>query len=209
MTAIEAPRLRSRAPWADVRFLLGLVLVIVSIAGVWFVVAAARQTAPVFAATRTIVPGETVSADDVQVVEIALGQVGDAYVAPGALAKDAVATRTIAEGELVPATAIGAAAEARTTSVVLRSAVDVPASVGAGTVVEVWAAPALEHGEFDVPRILVPDATVVAVTRDTSMIGGGTASLELVIPRAEVAATLAAISSGAALSVVPATGATR
>ena len=120
-----------------------------------------------------------------------------------------MATRTIAEGELVPATAIGAAAEARTTSVVLRSAVDVPASVGAGTVVEVWAAPALEHGEFDVPRILVPDATVVAVTRDTSMIGGGTASLELVIPRAEVAATLAAISSGAALSVVPATGATR
>ena len=68
MTAIEAPRLRSRAPWADVRFLLGLVLVIVSIAGVWFVVAAARQTAPVFAATRTIVPGETVSVDDVQVV---------------------------------------------------------------------------------------------------------------------------------------------
>lgn len=209
MTAIEVPRLRPRAPWTDVRFLLGLLLVVVSIAGVWFVVAAARQTVPVFAATRTIVPGEVVAADDVQVVDIALGQVGDAYVAPGALGKDAVATRTIGEGELVPVEAIGEASAARTTSVVLRSSVDVPASIGAGSVVEVWAAPALERGEFDVPRILVADATVVSVSRDTSMLGGGAASLELVIPRSEVAATLAATSSGAALSVVPATGAAR
>ena len=73
----QALRSRSRAPWTDVRFLLGLLLVVVSIAGVWFVVAAARQTAPVFAATRTIVPGEVVAADDLQVVDIALGEVGD------------------------------------------------------------------------------------------------------------------------------------
>ena len=118
-----------------------------------------------------------------------------------------VATRTITEGELVPAGAVGDAAKARTTSVVVRSAVDVPASVEAGTVVEVWSAPLLEQGEYDVPRILVADATVVSVTRDDSMIGGGSASLELVIPRADVAATLAAMAGGSALSVVPTAGA--
>ena len=41
-------------------FFLGILLVIASVAGVWFVVAASRQTAPAFAANRTIVPGEAI-----------------------------------------------------------------------------------------------------------------------------------------------------
>lgn len=208
MTA-DAARPRPRAFWGDVRFFLGIVLVIASVAGVWFVIAASRQTAPVFAAESTIVPGQTVSTADLRVVEVALGQLGDAYLQPEALTDGLIATRTIESGELVPQSAVGAAAEGRTTSVVLRSAVDVPASVQAGSVVEVWAAPPLEGGQYDVPRILVADATVVAVTRDDSMIGGGSAALELVIPRADVAAALAAMADESALSVVPAQGASR
>ena len=209
MTAIETARPRPRAFWGDARFILGILLDVASVAGVWFVVAAARQTAPAFAASRTIVPGQAISSDDVRVVEVALGQVGEAYLSPDALADGLVATRTIESGELVPRTAVGDAAGLRTTSLVLRSAVDVPASVGAGSVVEVWAAPLLERGRYDAPRILVADATVVSVTRDDSMIGGGSAALEVVIPRADVAAALAAMADESALSVIPTSGATR
>lgn len=209
MTIADAPRPRPRAFWGDIRFFLGIVLVIASVAGVWFVISAARQTAPVFAAGRTIVPGEVVSASDLRVVDVALGQVGDAYLQPDALTDGLVATRTIPSGELVPQSAVGAAAESRTTSVVLRSAVDVPASVEAGSVVEVWAAPLVEPGTYDVPRILVADATVVSVTRDDSMIGGGSAALELVIPRADVAAALEAMADQSALSVIPSDGSSR
>lgn len=209
MTALESVRARPRAFWADARFFLGIVLIIASIAGVWLVVAAARQTVPVFTASRTLVPGEVVASDDLTVVDVALGQIGDAYLVPGGLADGTVATRTIEKGELVPQSAVGDAAQARVTAVVLRSAIDVPASVTAGTTVEVWAAAALEQGRFDTPSILVPDATVVSVTRDESMIGGGSAALEVVIPRAEVAAALAALANGSALSVVPTGGAAR
>ena len=209
MTAVETTRARPRAFWGDVRFFLGILLVVASVAGVWFVVSASRQTVPVFAANRTIVPGEAIASADVRLVDVSLGQVGDAYLAPDSLAEGLVATRTIESGELVPRTAIGDAASVRTTTVVLRSAVDVPGSVEAGTVVEVWAAPQLERGRYDVPRILVADATVVSVTRDDSMIGGGSAALEIVIPRADVAATLAAMADESALSVVPASGAAR
>ena len=125
-------RPRPRAFWADVRFLLGIALVIVSIAGVWFVVAAARQTAPVFAAARTIVPGQAVDADDLRVVEVALGPLEDAYASPATLTPGAVATRTVAAGELVPRDAVGDAAQARTTTIVIRSATAVPAAVAAG-----------------------------------------------------------------------------
>lgn len=197
---VRAPR---RAFWGDARFFLGILLVVASVAGVWLVVAAARHTVPVYAAARTIVPGEVIAPDDLRVVDVALGPLADTYLAADGLGDAAVATRTIASGELVPAASVGDADSARTTSVVVRSTVDVPASVTAGTVVEVWAAPPLEQGEYDDPRILVADATVVSVTRDDSMIGGGAAALELVIPRADVAATLAAMADEAALSVVP------
>ena len=207
MTAIDGARPRSRAFWGDARFFLGILLVIASVAGVWFVVSASRQTVPAFAASRTIVPGEAISGDDVRLVDVSLGQLGEAYLASDALAEGLVATRTIESGELVPNSAVGDASAVRTTSVVLRSAVDVPASVQAGSLVEVWAAPLIERGTYDAPRILVADATVVSVTRDDSMIGGGSAALEVVIPRADVAATLAAMADESALSIVPASGA--
>ena len=175
----------------------------------WFVVSASRQTAPVFAATRTIIPGETVARDDVRLVDVALGQLEGSYLTAEALDEGLVATRTVSEGELVPASAVDAVAAAATTTVVLHSAVEVPMSVEAGSVVEVWEAPLIERGSYDIPRILVADATVVAVTRDDSMIGGGAASLEVVIPRADVAAVLAAMADESALSVVPSAGAAR
>ncbi len=207
MTVPVAPR--RRTPWGDARFLLGLLLVAVSIAGVWFVVASARDTVPVYAAERTLVPGQELTSDDVRIVDVALGQVSTAYIASDALPTGIVATRTIQAGELVPAAAVGPAAGVRTTSIVIDSSVDVPASLAPGHVVEVWESPLLEHGVYDAPRILVADATVVSVTRDESMIGGGAASLELVIARADVAATLAAVAGGSSLSVVPTAGGAR
>ena len=207
MTAIESARPRPRAFWGDARFFLGILLIAASVVGVWFVVSASRQTVPVFAATRTIVPGEAVADDDLRLVDVSLGQLEDSYLTAEALEGGLVATRTVAEGELVPQSAVGAAAAAATTTVVLHSAVEVPASVEAGSVVEVWEAPLIEHGSYDVPRILVADATVVSVTRDDSMIGGGAASLEVVIPRADVAAVLGAMADESALSVVPTAGA--
>lgn len=207
MTATDPPRPRSRRFWGDARFLLGILLIGLSVAGVWLVVTAARQTVPVYAAARTLVPGETVAAADLRVVDVALGQVGDAYLAPSTLEQGVVATRTIGEGELLPSDAVGPAAQARTTSVVIRTAADVPASLAAGARVEVWHAPPIDHEGFEEPRILVAEATVATVTRDDAMVGGGQAALELVIPRDEVAATLSAQADGSVLSVVPVAGA--
>jgi hypothetical protein len=206
MTVVESTRPRRRAPWGDARFLLGILLVVASVAGVWFVVASARQTAPVYAAAHTLTPGQRVSTSDLEVVQAALGSTSSAYLAPGAsdvLSDGAVATRTVRKGELVPRAAVGDAAASDLTTVVVRSTVDVPASLAAGSAVEVWAAPLEEKGAYGEPRILVPDATVVSVSRDDSMIGGGSASLEIVIPRSDVADVLSAMAGKAALSVVP------
>lgn len=209
MSDHTSARPRPRALWADVRFLLGIVLVVVSVVGVWLVVAAARQTVPVFAAARTLVPGDTVGSDDLRVVDVALGALEDAYATPATLQPGSVATRTIAAGELVPQDAVGAAEGLRTTRVVVHSATEIPAAVTAGSTVEIWVAPQLERGTFDAPRILVPTATVVSVTSDQSMMGSAGPAVEVVIGRSDVPDTLAAIAGGSSLSIVPTAAAGR
>lgn len=209
MTAAPSARAPSRPAWADVRLILGLALIASSIAGVWLVVSASRHTEPMFAAARTLVPGDPITAADVRAVEVGLGPVAGSYLGESDLDDGLVATRTVAEGELIARAAVGDSAAVRTTNVVVRSAVDVPASVGAGSIVEVWSAPPLEPGRYDVPRILLADATVVSVEHDDGSLGGGGAVLEIVIARSDVAAALAAVADGAALSVVPAAGLAR
>ncbi|SJN31046.1 hypothetical protein FM104_07240 [Microbacterium esteraromaticum] len=200
-------RSRARRPvFGDIRFLIGIVLVIASIAGVWFLVSTSRQTTPVLQATRTVVPGETISSADLQVVEVGLGALADSYVAPQDLEPGSVATRTLAKGELVPASAVGDASRSRTTTVVVNSTA-IPAGVGPGTVVELWHTPLLKDGRtFDKPRILVGDATVATVAEADGMLSQNRTDVELVIDRAEVADVLTAITGGSVISIIPAGG---
>lgn len=179
-------------------------MIAVSVVGVWAVVTGARQTSPVFVAQATIVAGERIAPTDVAVVEAQLGSTAERYLGAAEPLEGLVAQRTVAAGELVPTSAVGEATNM--TTVVVDSAAEVPVSVAAGTPVELWSAPATEDG-FDAPRILVPDAVVGAVTRDESVMAARGASIELVVGRADVADVLGAISSGAALSVVPSGGA--
>lgn len=194
---------RPRAFWTDARFILGIVLIAASVAGVWLVVAGSRQTAPVLVASRTIVVGDELAAADLRVVEVALTALGDTYAVPGSLEPGAVATRTIPEGELIPTSAVGGPDAVRTTTIVVSSATAVPAAVEPGSAVELWSAPQTERGVFDEPRVLVPEATVAAVREADTVMGQAAASLEIVVDRADVAAALGAIADGDALSIVP------
>lgn len=193
-----------RAFWGDVRFLVGIALVALSIAGVWLIVAAADDASPVLRAHRTITQGEVLSSDDFQAVEAGLGVLSDDYLAPEDLEPGQVAARTITEGELVPRAALTTAGRIRTTTVVIESSIGVPEDVQAGSVVEVWSAPPLDDGRaFDVPRILVADAVVRDVLQPDGVLADTGTGLEVVIDRADVAEVLAALTGGAALSVVP------
>lgn len=201
MTTHTRPR---RAFWGDARFLIGIVLVALSIAGVWLIVSSADHTTPVLQASRTIVAGEALVSGDFQVVEVNLGAVGDAYLAPQDLEPGQIAARTLAEGELVPSAAATAAESGRTTTIVVESSTGIPEDVAPGTVVELWHAPPLEDDRsFDAPRILIADAVVAAIVESEGMLAGAKAGVEVVIDRSDVADVLAAITGGSVLSLVP------
>lgn len=201
MTSHSRPR---RAFWGDVRFLIGIVLVILSVAGVWLIVASARDTTPVLQVDRTIAPGEALVSGDFRVVEVSLGTAAADYVAPHDLAGGMVASRTLNPGELLPSSAIADADSARSTTIVVESSVPIPERVDTGTVVELWQAPPLaDQDGYDVPRILVADAVVASLPQEEGVLAQRSAAIELVIDRADVADVLAAITGGSSLSVVP------
>lgn len=193
-----------RAFWGDIRFLIGIALVALSVAGVWLVVSSAGRTSPVLQANRTIVQGETLVSADFQVVEVSLGPLASDYLAPQDLEPGQIAARTLVEGELVPAAAAAEADSGRTTTLVIQSSTGIPEDVGPGTVVELWHAPPLADGRsHDAPRILVADATVASVVESDGMLEASGTGIEVVIDRSDVADVLAAVTGGSALSVVP------
>lgn len=201
MTTNARPR---RAFWGDVRFLIGIALVALSIAGVWLVVSSAGRTTPVLQANRTIVQGETLVSADFQVVEVSLGAASSDYLAPQDLEPGQIAARTLTEGELVPAAAAAEADSGRTTTIVIQSSTGIPAGVGPGTIVELWHAPLLPDGRsHDAPRILVADAAVSSVIESEGMLATEGTGVEVVIDRSDVADVLAAVTGGSALSLVP------
>lgn len=193
-----------RAVWGDVRFLIGIAVVALSMTGVWVVVSSSGATTPALQATRTIVAGEALVSGDFQVVEVGLGPLTDRYLAPHDLEPGRVAARTISEGELMSTSAAEDAAARRTTTILIESSTGIPGDVGAGSIVELWHAPPEDQeGNREAPRVLVAEAIVASVSKTDGVLGADGTTVEVVIDRAVVAEVLAAITGGSTLSVVP------
>ena len=191
----------------DPRLLIGLVLVAGSVAGVVGVVSAADETVEVLAARDALAPGDRVRSADLETKNVRLDAVAGLYLAPDDVPSTGlVVTRSVAEGELVPASAVGSVDGLRLTSVVLDVGGSLAASIGPATLVDVWAAQEGDAGEFGPPIAIVSGATVVRLVEAESIVAGDrTTAIEVLVPKSKVARVLAAVANSDALSIVPAT----
>lgn len=193
--------------YLDIRLLIGLGLVVASVAGVVGLVSAADRRTVVLAAPGHLSPGDLVHADDLVERSVALDGAEGRYLTAADIPADGIViAQHVADGELVPVSAAGRTDGIRATALVVQLATPVSAAVGPGALVDVWGAAAVGSGEFGPPVVLVAEATVVRVLADESLVAGaGTAvSVELLIPRSRIARLLAAIANGDSLAVVPA-----
>ncbi|MGV8970203.1 MAG: hypothetical protein ACOH1J_07120 [Microbacteriaceae bacterium] len=198
-----------RRLWFDSRFAVGLVLVIASTVGVVAVISATDSSIEVLAARSTLVPGAQVDSGDFVATSVRLDAASALYLAPGDIPEDGlVVTKTISRGELAPSSAVGAAAGVRQAAVVIGVSNQLAASIGPGTLVDIWAAGersgSAETGEFAGPAVIVPGAVVVRVIEgDGIMMDAAAATVEVLVPRTRIARVLEALANGDALSLVP------
>lgn len=203
---VHTPLQRRRRFWFDPRFAIGILLVIASVGGVLSIISSADASTKVYAARDAIAPGDRIEPSDLVAVSVRIEQSGQLYLAPGDVPDDGlVVVRSIGEGELVPASAVGSAAGLRLASVVVTVNGQLPASIGAGTLIDLWAASQQESSSYGPPSVIVTGATVVRQIESEGLVASGdVSSLELLVPRSKIARVLEAIANEDALSAVPA-----
>ena len=188
----------------DPRLVIGVLLVAGSIAGVVGIVAAADETVEVYAASAVLAPGDRVDAESLELRSVRLDDAIGLYLVPGDIPSDGlIVSRSVLEGELIPASAVGSSDGERLASVVLSGGA-LAASVVPGAVVDVWAAKETEAGRFGPPAVLAGQAIVVRLVESGSIVGGGeTTAVELLVPRTKIARVLESIANSDSLSIVP------
>ncbi len=211
-----ATRLR-RPGWRDPRLLVGLVLVAASVAlGAWAVGAAGR-TVPVYAAVGSLVPGDVLDADAVEVREVRLGAAGSAYLsADEPLPDGVVVQRTVGDGELVPRSALSSVDELAVRPVAVAVPGVLPEGLVAGSAVDLWfvpddagvptgpgasegAAQAPPRGPYELAAGLV----VAEVTKPEGAFAvGGTTTVHVLVPVDRLTEVLAATAAEGDVQVV-------
>lgn len=208
-TAVRQVRRLERPSWRDLRLVVGVLLVLLSVAGGIRLVSSLDDTTPVYAAARDLLPGQPVTAADLAVVQVRLGGAQDRYVDGTAeIAPGTHLLRQVRAGELVPGTALGTARQA------LDKTVSVPVDAGAsqtlvsGAIVDVWVSPrdreALGEAYLD-PQLLLAGAVVDHVPSQSSGLGAGLGrgAVQVVVPADRVGDLIAAVDQGARVTLVP------
>lgn len=199
----SAPRLK-KPSWKDPRLLLGIMLVLASTAGVVALVGSADQTTEVFVVDENIPVGSSVSAQDLAVVPVRLGDVSGSYLpAAEGIPENAVASGLLRKGELVARTDLGTADDLDRKPVGLRVDDILPSGTEAGSRVDVWVALPNERNGFKEPQQILTAAEISELTVDESVLGASRSTQLLVLVEDEdLAGLLSAQSNGAKIAVV-------
>ncbi len=188
----------------DPRLPIGIGLVVISVVGVFGIVQAADTSTSVYSTSAALSPGDRVYVRDLEVATVRLGDVGDHYLGQGDVPPEGLlVTRAVAEGELLPASAVGSAASLRVASIVVAVSGQLSKSIAPGTVVDVWSASQTEDRRFGPPAVLVGSATVVRVLEDDGLIADKNGGVEILVPRDRIARVLEATADGDVISLVP------
>ncbi|WP_415857190.1 SAF domain-containing protein [Sinomonas sp. G460-2] len=174
MSSVEKTAVsRLRKPsWKDPRLLVGVLLVLASIAGVGALVRAADTSIVAYAAKDEIAVGAAVGPDQLVAVEVRLGGAEGRYLTRGSVPDGKIAVQRVAKGDLVPASSLGAPSSLGRKPLPIAITEALPSEAVAGTHVDVWVAAPDGRNGFAEPRRIVTAAEIAHVATAQSALGG-------------------------------------
>lgn len=198
-----AARLK-RPSWNDPRLLIGMLLVLVSVAGVVLLVGSADRTTEVFAAKDGIAVGERLTAENVVRAKVRLGDTEAHYLtAESGLSEGMVAVQRIGKDELVPKASLGTIDRLNRKPVAIAVEAALPAQAVAGARVDVWVAQPDAKNGFGEPKMLLPGAEIAEVMAGTTTLGSSKSTVLMVlVPDGQMPALLGAQANDAKIAVV-------
>ena len=145
------------------RLVAGLSLVIISVAGVWWVVESSHQLEAYLVAGEDIVPGQAFDETSLQVVYLATPSGSPGLISEAELSEwsGSVARVDIPQGSLVLDSTFGPAPVTNETAFSVQVDIGVVEWLAAGRLVDVWVSPPREDQQFSVPAVAAPGARIV------------------------------------------------
>ncbi|MDJ0321488.1 hypothetical protein [Pseudarthrobacter sp. PS3-L1] len=200
---IGSARLK-RPSWRDPRLVVGILLVLVSVAGVILLLRSADQTTEVFAAGGSIAVGQKLTVENLIVVNVKLGAVETHYfTVEGGVPENLVAIQRIAKNELIPRESLGRLDSLNRKPVSIDVADALPDQAVPGARVDVWVALPDDRNGFSEPELLLPSAEIAAITQGTSSLGAQrTVQVMILVPDEKMPALLGAQANKANIAVV-------
>lgn len=202
-SSATAARLK-RPSWKDPRLLMGVLLVLVSVAGVVFLVNSADRTTEVYAARDGIAVGEALTPENVVRARVRLGETEQHYIpVESGLPEGVVAVQRIGKDQLVPRASLGDVDELDRKPVALSISETLPSQAVAGARVDVWVAQPDAKNGYSEPKLLLPGAEIAEVTSGSTALGSTkTTVLMVLVEDSQMPALLGAQANDAKISVV-------
>jgi hypothetical protein len=194
---------------------VGVVLVLLATALGAKAVSSADDRVPMYAASVALKPGDPLGTDNLQPVDVQLGEGSDAYVsAATSIAPDSYALREVRQGELLPASAVGTKSALAVQPVTVRVDASSTGALVAGSVVDVWVSDrdsATTQERYLEPALALRGVSVAWIPADQTRFGVSTSmtAVQLLVPRGEVQKLLAAQDKQSRVTLVPVPGSTR
>ena len=168
--------------WKDPRLLIGILLVLASVAGVISLVGAADQTAEAYTAREAIAVGEKLTPDKLNRVKVRLGDVEQQYLTPASGVPDGlVAVQRIGKDQLVPRGSFGQVDGLDRKPVAVTIDEALPPQAVAGSRVDVWVALPDARNGFTQPTLLLPGAEIAQITPGSTALGSARSTVVMVL----------------------------
>lgn len=163
-----------RARWLDPRLILGLLLVLLSVALGARIVAAADDSVAVWEVTRDLGPGTALTRGDLVARHVRLSAAAEGYIAAsGRPPVGYVVVRPVGAHELLPRAAVATAATAQLRRLPLEVDTVALGDVKAGSVVDIYVVAAAGDDAPATASEVLADVTVADVSRRGGGLGAG------------------------------------
>ena len=182
--------------------ILGLLLIAISVVGVWLVIEANNRTEEFLVAAKPASSGSVITEGSFRVVRMNLGDSARLYLRPGDLEPGNYLLNTMEVGQLVALGSVASAIIDARQPVVITSTMPLPRGVGVGDFVDIWVSEAQEGGSFAAPMTLVLDAEIVDVAESSGVMADQQPRVQVLVPVESVSPILDAVASKDALSMI-------
>lgn len=184
---------KSISPWTVAIFIL-------SLAALAVIVITLNKPLPTYlVAKRALVPGEQITAQDVDFLNLDLGPLESNYLRE--IPADLAVRSAVPAGELIPVSRLGTQLSENQTAIRILPATKPASSVVAGSLVSVWQVVEVE-GQFQ-PQQLVATAEVAAVQYGEGLFSEEIPEVELLVGKEQAMLVITALAADFDVFVLP------